>query len=130
MKANGRNYKMFMYESHAYMDMYPEKHLATYATQDDVDKFIAHMRDMWCSGTMSDAKGLTPMELFEQRQSRYWRGCEESIDGAALDCTQDFVDEYYFYVEHKDYDIAALRTAWEDYCHTEDIIADYCSREY
>ena len=105
---------MFMYESHDYMDMYPEKHLATYTTQEDANKFIAHMRNTWNSGTMSDAKELTPMELFEQRQSLYWRGCSENIDNAALDCTQDFVDEYFFYVEHKDHDITALHKAWEE----------------
>ena len=94
MKANGKNLMMFVFETHDYMDMYPERHLATYKSQEDADKFIAHMRDMWCSGTMSDAKELTPEELFKQRQSKYWKGYEEAIDNAALDCTQEFVDKY------------------------------------
>lgn len=112
MKVNGKNMKMFLYESHDYMDMYPEKHLATYATQEDADKFIAHMRDHWCSGTMSDAKELSPIKLFEQRQSKYWKGCEDSIDNAVLDCTQEFADEYFFYIKHKDYEINALINMW------------------
>lgn len=128
MKANGKNLKMFLYESHDYMDMYPEKHLATYPTKGDIDNFISRMRESWCSGTMSDAKELSPMELFEQRQSRYWKGCEEAIDNAVLDCPQYYVDEYSFYVANKDWDIPSLRKAWDD--HIEDLIEDYCSREY
>lgn len=112
MESNGKNMKVFMYESHDYMDMYPEKHLITFTTQDKADAFIANMRDHWCSGTISAAKELSPIELFEQRQSSYWRGYEESIDNLALDGTQSFVEEYFFYVDHKEYDIPALRKAW------------------
>lgn len=128
MKANGKKMKMFMYESHDYMDMYPEKHLVTYRTQEEVDSFITYMREHWNSGTITNAKELTPIELFRQRQSRYWKGCEELIDNAALDCTQAWVDEYYFYVTYKDYDEATLLRMYDDY--VEDMISNYIDNEF
>lgn len=112
MKANGKNYKMYYYETHDNMDMYPEQHFATYKCNEDANKYIKNMRKYWSSGTVSDAKIMSPIKFFMARQSRYWKGCEEAMDNAALDCTQDWLDEYSFYVEHKDWDITALHHAW------------------
>lgn len=120
MEANGKNLIMFEYNTHHYMDMYPETSFRTEVSKEAMDAFIARMREMWCSGTVSDAKEVTPLEFFEARQSKYWKGCEEQLDEAACDCRPEWVEEYNFYVEHKDYDIPALKTAWIEYCHEID----------
>ena len=114
MKSNGKNLKMFKYSHHDYMDMYPEWSFATWKDQETADKCINGMREMYNSGTVSNAVEVSPMEFFQDRQSKYWRGYEEALDNAALDCPQEWVDEYSFYVEHKDWDTAALRNAWNE----------------
>lgn len=129
MKANGKNLKMFIYQTHDYMDMHPETSFRTAESQEVMNQFIEHMRTRWCSGTVSAASEVSPMEYFEARQSRYWRGYEDQLDNLAEDCDKYWLEEYNFYVEHKDYDTPALRIAWEERCHIEDMIADYCARE-
>jgi hypothetical protein len=94
MKANGKNLKMFIYQHHDYMDMQPETSFRTAESQEVMDQFIEHMRTHWCSGTVSDAKELTPEEYFHHRQSDYWKGYEIQLDNLALDCTQEWLDKY------------------------------------
>lgn len=127
MKANGKNLIMFYYESHDYMDLHPEQHFRI-DTKENMDAFIKHMREHWCSGTISDAHEVAPLEFFKARQSTYWKDCEEMLDEAALDCKQIWVDEYYFYVNNKDRNLDELVKEWED--HIEDLIADYCDSEF
>ena len=112
MKANGKNLIMFYYESHDYMDLHPEQNFRT-DTKEGMDAFIKHMREHWCSGTISDAHEVTPLDFFKARQSRYWHGCEDNLDDAALDCVQAWVDEYFFYVEHKNEDIVELEKQYK-----------------
>lgn len=128
MEANGKELIMFYYESHDYMDLHPEQHFRTIESKELMDEFIKHMREHWCSGTTSDAHEVTPLEFFKARQSRYWYGCEEMLDEAALDCKQPWVDEYYFYVNNKNRNLDELIKEWND--HMEDIITDYCDREF
>jgi hypothetical protein len=94
MKANGKNLKMFVFETHHYMDMYPETEFMTRESQAVANGFIHQMRSNWASGTVSDAKEVTPEEFFKARQSNYWNGCEDLLDNLALDCTQEWVDIY------------------------------------
>lgn len=94
MKANGKNLLMFMYQTHDYMDMYPETSFRTAESHEVMNQFIASMRERWCSGTVSDAKEVTPEEYFKARQSDYWKGYEVQLDNLALDCTQDWLDKY------------------------------------
>ena len=94
MKANGLNYKIFRYETHDYMDMYPEVSFRTYKTKEEMDAFVAHMRKHWCSGTVSDGVEMTPEAFAKERASQYWKGYENQLDRCALDCTQEWIDEY------------------------------------
>lgn len=94
MEANGKNLKMFIYQTHDYMDMEPEWNFRTAESEEVMNQFIQHMRTNWCSGTVSDAEELTPAEYFHHRQSDYWKGYEEQLDNLALDCTQEWLDKY------------------------------------
>lgn len=94
MKANGKNLKMFKYETHHYMDMKPETHFRTIESAELMKEFIEHMRTNWCSGTVSNAHEVTPEEFFRARQSSYWRGYEDMLDKAALDCSQEWLNVY------------------------------------
>ena len=110
---------MFMYQTHDYMDMKPETSFRTAESQEVMNAFIERMRNLWCSGTVSAATEVSPMEYFEARQSKYWRGYEEQLDNLAEDCTQDWLEEYCFYVEHKDMDTTALKREWDSMFLTE-----------
>lgn len=94
MKANGKNLKMYLFSTQHYMDMYPEYQLQT-STDERIKEFIKHMRERWNSGSISDAKELTPEECFQQRQSSYWKGYETRIDDLVLDCSQEYIDAYF-----------------------------------
>lgn len=99
MKANGKNLIMFQYESHDYMDMYPETNFRTAESQEVMNQFIEHMSTHWCSGTTSAAVPVTPLQYFQARESDYWKGYEEQLDNLAKDCTQEWLDEYYSYIK-------------------------------
>ena len=94
MKANGKNLKMFMYQTHDYMDMKPETSFRTAESQEVMNQFIEHMRTHWCSGTVSDAKEMTPMEYYTARCSAYWKGYEKALDNLACDCSEEWLKEY------------------------------------
>lgn len=94
MKANGLNYKVFRYETHDYMDALPEVSFRTYKTKEEMDHFIAHMRQYWNSGTVSDGVEMTPEAFAKERASAYWKGYEDLLDRAALDCPQEWIDQY------------------------------------
>jgi hypothetical protein len=94
MPTNGKNLKMFMYETHDYMDLKPERVLRTEISQREMDDYISAMRDSGWSGTISNAKELTPAELVSQRNDPYWRGFAWSIDRLARNCTEEFYKEY------------------------------------
>ena len=94
MEANGKNLKMFTYQTHDYMDEHPETSFRTAESQEIADKFIEHMRTHWSNGTVSNAKEVTPEEFYNARQSNYWKGYEEQLDNLASDCTQEWLDKY------------------------------------
>lgn len=94
MKANGKNLKMFMYQTHDYMDMKPETSFRTAESQEVMDQMITEFRNRWNSGTVSDAHEVTPMEFYMARCSAYWHGYEQQLDNLACDCTEEWVDEY------------------------------------
>ena len=120
MKANGKNLKMFIYQTHCYMDMEPEWSFRTIESKEVMDQFINHMRTNWSSGVISEAKELTPEEYFQYRQSDYWKGYEVQLDNLALDCTQEWLDEY----------IKLVGSAFEDSMHQLDVANDYADKEY
>lgn len=76
------------------MDMRPETNFRTIESPERMEEFIAHMREHWCSGTVSNATQVTPEEYFLARQSSYWKGYEEALDDVACDCTEEWVNEY------------------------------------
>jgi hypothetical protein len=94
MKANGKNLKMFIYQTHDYMDMKPETSFRTAESQEVMNQYVTHMRTWWSGGTVSDGKEVTPEEYFKARQSDYWKGYEFQLDELALDCSQEWLDEY------------------------------------
>ena len=94
MKANGKNLKMFIYQTHDYMDMHPETSFRTAESQEVMNQFIEYMSTYWCSGTVSGGTEVTPEEYYKARQSNYWKGYEEQLDNLALDCTQEWLDKY------------------------------------
>ena len=99
MKANGKNLMMFMYTTHHYMDMKPETSFRTAESEEAMKHFIECMRTNWCSGSVSDAKVVTPSEYYAARQSDYWKGYEEALDNLALDCTQEWLDTYSYLLD-------------------------------
>lgn len=113
MKANGKNFKMFVYCHHDYMDMHPEPSFSTWESQEVANAAVNEMRKYYNSGTISGPREVPPIELFMARQSKYWKGYEEAFDKAALDCSQEWLDEYSYYVAHKEYDVASLLSDWK-----------------
>lgn len=85
---------MYQYTSHDYMDLHPEQNFRTIESKERMNEFISHMRMHWNSGTISDAKLVSPKEYYEARCSEYWKGYEEALDNAAKDCTPEWVEEY------------------------------------
>lgn len=120
---------MFRYSVHEFMNAKPEECFATYKSKEEA---VANLEEYakYISGSVSIPAEVSPMEYFEARQSRYWKGFEGNLDIAAEDCDKDWLEEYSFYVDHKDTEVNALRVAWEEHCHIEDMITDYCAREY
>ena len=95
---NGKHLLMFAYQTHDYMDMEPENNFRTIESEEKMDEFIAHMREHWNSGTISDAKEVTPYEFFQARQSEYWKGYEGALDEGARDCTPEWIEKYNKYL--------------------------------
>lgn len=94
MKANGKNLKMFMYQTHDYMDLKPETSFRTAESQEVMNQFIDNMREMWNSGSVSNATEMSPMDYYMARCSAYWKGYEEQLDDLACDCSEEWVKEY------------------------------------
>ena len=94
LQANGKNLLMFKYQTQDYMDASPSISYRTMESQELMDQWVTHMRRTWSGGTTSKGKIVTPKEYYEARQSSYWKGCEEKLDKLALDCTQEWLDEY------------------------------------
>ena len=92
MKANGKNLLMVSYYTHDYMDPAPEQSFRTIESKERFDEFVKCMK-AW-SGTIYGYKELTPQEYFDLRNSDYWHGYENQLDHLALDCPQDWIDEY------------------------------------
>lgn len=99
MKANGKNLKMFMYQTHDYMDMHPETNFRTAESLDVMNEILEDFKANWHSGTVSAPKEVSPKEYFQARQSRYWKGYEEELDALACDCTEEWLKEYQSYIE-------------------------------
>lgn len=85
---------MYQYTTHHYMDLYPEINFRTIESEERMKEFIEFMRTSFCSGTVSDAKLVSPKEYYEARCSEYWKGYEEALDNAAKDCSPEWVEEY------------------------------------
>lgn len=94
MKANGKNLKMFMYQTHDYMDWEPVTAFRTAESQEVMNQFIDHMREMWNSGTVSNPTEMSPMGYYKARCSAYWKGYEEQLDALACDCSEEWLKEY------------------------------------
>ena len=47
--------KIYIYETHDYMDMYPEKSFILLESQEQANAFIKQLRSNWNSGTVSNA---------------------------------------------------------------------------
>lgn len=101
MKSNGKNLIMFTYQVHDYMDERPETEFRTAESQEVANKIISALRSSWASGTVSDPKEVTPEEYAKARMSSYWKGYESALDNLALDCTQDWLDEYSTLINNK-----------------------------
>ena len=94
IKHNGKNLLAFSYLTQEYMDLHPEPGVMTIESEEKMNEFCRHMSSSPWSGRYFDQKELTPQELFEIRNSAYWRGYEDKLDHLAEDCTQEWVDEY------------------------------------
>ena len=68
--------KIYIYETHDYMDMYPEKSFRLFESQEQANAFIEHMRSNWNSGTVSDAHLATPEEFTKLLKQHNWSGAE------------------------------------------------------
>ena len=68
--------KIYIYETHDYMDMYPEKSFRLFESQEQANAFIEHLRSNWNSGTVSDAY-ITTLEEFTKLLKQYdWSDAE------------------------------------------------------
>lgn len=85
---------MYQYTIHHYMDLYPEINFRTIESEERMQEFIEFMRTSFCSGTVSNAKIVTPKEYYDARCSKYWKGYEKDLDKAAEDCTPEWIEEY------------------------------------
>lgn len=94
MKANGKNWIMFQYETKDCWDIRSSINFKTMSSLKDMDRLITTLREGWFTGFISKPKIVTPKEYYEARQSSYWKGYEEKLDKLALDCTQEWLDEY------------------------------------
>lgn len=68
--------KIYIYETHDYMDMYPEKSFRLFESQEQANAFIAHMRNNWNSGTVSNAHLATPEEFTSLLRQHNWSNAE------------------------------------------------------
>ena len=68
--------KIYIYETHDYMDMYPEKSFRLFESQEQADAFIKHMRSNWNSGTVSNAYLVTPEEFTSLLRQHNWSNAE------------------------------------------------------
>lgn len=81
---------MYQYTTHHYMDLYPEINFRTIESEERMKEFIEFMRTSFCSGTVSNAKLVSPKEYYEARCSEYWKGIYlDMLDN--LDCHTDKV---------------------------------------
>lgn len=64
--------KIYIYETHDYMDMYPEKSFRLFESQEQANAFITHMRNNWNSGTVSNAHLATPEEFTKLLKQHNW----------------------------------------------------------
>ena len=58
------------------MDMYPEKAFRLFESQEQANAFIAHMRNNWNSGTVSNAHLVTPEEFTKLLKQHKWNDAE------------------------------------------------------
>lgn len=68
--------KIYIYETHDYMDMYPEKSFGLFESQEQANAFIEHMRSNWNSGTVSDAHLTTPEAFTKLLKQHDWSDAE------------------------------------------------------
>ena len=68
--------KIYIYETHDYMDMYPETVFRLFESQEQANDFIEHMRSNWNSGTVSDAHLATPEEFTKLLKQYHWSDSE------------------------------------------------------
>lgn len=68
--------KIYIYETHDYMDMYPEKSFRLCESQEQANAFIEHLRNNWNSGTVSDAYLATPEEFTKLLKQHNWSDAE------------------------------------------------------
>ena len=68
--------KIYIYETHDYMDMYPEKSFRLFESQEQANAFITHMRNNWNSGTVSNAHLATPEEFTKLLKQHNWNDAE------------------------------------------------------
>ena len=112
-------------EYHDYMDMYPDTEVRVFSGDDEesleknVNDFVAHMKEHWCSGTtrllgiMEQQEALMYIEQQIAKEHADWKeDSEEFIDkicGLFKDCYGEDAMEL---------------------LHQLDIVDDYASREY
>lgn len=68
--------KIYIYETHDYMDMYPEKSFRLFESQEQANVFIEHLRSNWNSGTISDACLINPEEFTALLKQHNWGDAE------------------------------------------------------
>lgn len=127
MKANGKNLMMFSYLIQGTMDWKPEICFMSIESRKKMQEFINFVQGH-TGDNIFNVKEVSPFEYFQARQSKYWKGHEADLDKNAEDCSKQWVEEYDFYVKHKDYDEAALLKMYEDYI--EDRISDYIDNQF
>lgn len=64
--------KIFIYETHDYMDMYPEKSFVLLESQEKANEYIAHLRNNWNSGTVGEAHLASPEEFTALLKQHNW----------------------------------------------------------
>lgn len=68
--------KIYICETHDYMDMYPEKSFVLLKSQEQANAFIKNLRSNWNSGTVSNAHLATPEEFTKLLKQHNWSDAE------------------------------------------------------
>lgn len=99
--SNGKNHKIFKFSVQNLMDLEPDYVLMTYPSIEEAKKFEEYMEEAPCSEITKLISELSPKEMYEERNSLYWKNYKEELDNLVCNAPQEFIDKYMSYLSTK-----------------------------